>query len=56
MDSYLMDKVFINNGAIANLMHRLTFKKVGKTTKDLVPSNILVFNFNGMVLTLEGMV
>ena len=55
-NGWLVNKVLINERVAINLMLRSTFVWLGKQAKDLMPSNVVMIDFNGKMLALERMV
>jgi len=49
-----VSKVFVNRGAVLNIMPLVTLKKLGKSTKDLISTKIKMTNFTGVVIGAIG--
>ena len=52
----LVNKILINEGVAINLMPRSTFVWLRKQPKHLIPSNIIVTDFNDKMPTSKGIV
>lgn len=44
----------VNNGAAVNILPTSTMKKLGKTSHDLVPTDVVVSNFTGGITDTWG--
>jgi len=49
-----VSKVFVNGGAILNIMPLVTLKKLRKSVKDLISTKIKMTNFTGETTTALG--
>ena len=48
------NRVLVDDGVVVNLMPKIVFKKLGKSESDLIPTNMVVTDFNGRTSPSDG--
>lgn len=50
LDGVPMNRILVDNGAAINILPVATMKKLGKNSHDLIPTDVLVSSFVGILL------
>ena len=56
VDGIVVNKVFVDGGAVVNLMPHTLFKKMGKGDEDLRQHNMVLSNYEGKTNNIMGVV
>ena len=54
IDGKPLTKILVDGGAAVNLMPYSTFRKLGKRTEDLCPTDMRLIDFSGNILVTKG--
>lgn len=56
VDFKVVNKVYVDGGAVVNLMLYSIFKKMGNTGENIRPHNTVLFNYEGKATNILGVI